>query len=146
VSERCERCGIPPDAGYFDHSSIQDLPKIGEGTPLAWFSLHRNYCGILRYFAQYISGDAIETPGLEWEIRCDGRARFPYTAIRHVVNRWGLSGFPVDLRLEEGAKVELFVTNVGVAVPPRRKRPKVGGRILGRYWYDPSYGGAPNPL
>jgi hypothetical protein len=61
-----------------------------------------------------------------------------------IINPWGLSGFPIYLRLEEGSRVELVVRNVGP--PPGEELAEVGGRILGRHWYDPAFGGAPHNL
>jgi hypothetical protein len=40
--------------------------------------------------------------------------------------------------------VEFAVRNVGAR--DEDKLQKVGGRILGRYWYNTIYGGAPNRL
>ena len=57
---------------------------------------------------------------------------------------WGLAGFPVSLRLEEGCLVEFVIRRAG---DDRDKTlTKVGGRILGRYWYNTVYGGLPNRL
>jgi hypothetical protein len=114
---------------------------------LAKYKLHRNYCGMLLYFAQFTDQHAkdptqVKTPGLLWQIRCNGQPRDPYLTFDRIINPWGLSGFPIFLRLEEGCKVEFAVRRMG-SIP---KQLKVGGRILGRYWYNTIYGGAPNPL
>lgn len=145
----CHICGIPWDAGFFDESSIQDAPQSGEEIVLARYRLHRNYCGTLLYFAQFTDVHArrpaeVRTPGYQWQIRCNGQPRDPYLTFEHIINPWGLSGFPIALRLEEGCTVELAVRNVGATGRDALKL--VGGRILGRYWYNTVYGGAPNRL
>jgi len=145
----CHICGIPQDAGFFDESDIKEAPLYGEEVVLARFELHRNYCGLLMYFAQFTdlyAGDPkqVETPGYHWQIRCDGQPRDPYLTFNHIINPWGLSGFPVYLRLEEGCVLEFAIRRVGESGD--KTLTKVGGRILGRYWYNPIYGGAPNRL
>jgi hypothetical protein len=155
VEPVCQICGIPADAGYFDSSSIALAPKArGEEVVLAKYELHRSYCGVLQYFAQFTELYArdpaeVETPGLEWQIRCNGQPRDPYLTFDRIINPWGLSGFPIQLRLEEGCLVELVVRYVGTAEPigPGEESfesgtvQKVGGRLLGRYWYNTLYGG-----
>jgi hypothetical protein len=145
----CHICGIPLDAGFFDESSIQPAPDLGEERILARYELHRNYCGTLLYFAQFTDKYAkspakVKTPGYQWQIRCNSQPRDPYLTFEHIINPWGLSGFPVSLRLEEGCILEFVIGNVGA--PPATVLNQVGGRILGRYWYNPIYGGAPHPL
>jgi hypothetical protein len=146
----CHVCGIPQDAGFFDESSIRTAPTaLGEELVLARYELHRNYCGMLMYFAQFTDRFAadprnVETRGYAWELRCNGQPRDPYLTFDRIINPWGLSGFPVYLRLEEGCLVELAVRNVGPAAGDELDL--VGGRILGRYWYDTRFGGAPNSL
>lgn len=145
----CHICGIPSDACFFDESSIQGAPKLGEEVVLARYQLHRNYCGMLLYFAQFtdqhpLHRDRVQTPGYQWQIRCNGQPRDPYLTFDHIINPWGLSGFPVYLRLDEGCVLEFVIRNVGA--PPESELEKVGGRVLGRYWYNTIYGGAPNRL
>jgi hypothetical protein len=145
----CTVCGIPQDAGFFDESNIKPAPLLGEELVLAKYELHRNYCGMLMYFAQFTNkyaGDPtqVETPGYQWQIRCNGQSRDPYLAFQHIINPWGLSGFPIYLRLEEGCLLELAIRNVGARGDDVLI--KVGGRILGRYWYNDVYGGTPNRL
>ena len=156
VEPVCHICGIPADAGYFDSSSIVSAPTVpGQEVVLARFELHPNYCGVLHYFAQFTDAYAqspteVETPGLQWQIRCNGQPRDPYLTFDRIINPWGLNGFPIHLRLEEGCLVEFVVRFVGsgtvvefsTALPVTR----VGGRLLGRYWYNPVYGGAPHRL
>jgi hypothetical protein len=159
----CAICGIPQDAGFFDESNIKEAPKLGEELVLARYELHRNYCGMLMYFAQFTNKYAsdpteVQTPGYQWQIRCNGQPRDPYLAFQHIINPWGLSGFPVYLRLEEGCVLEITIRNLDVLNPPPptdpnaedkdkyRRLKRVGGRILGRYWYNNIYGGLPNRL
>jgi hypothetical protein len=148
----CHICGIPSDAGFFDASSIKEAPQQAQEVVLARYELHRNYCGMLLYFAQFAQFEPpnpndptrVDTPGYQWQIRCNGQPRDPYLTFDHIINPWGLSGFPVYLRLDEGCVVEFVVRNVGPLDEDKLK--KVGGRILGRYWYNTIYGGAPNRL
>ena len=143
---QCETCGVPLDAGVFDDSTIQDAPKLGEERLLASYALHRNYCGVLNYFAQFTDAFArdpadIKTPGYLWQIRCDRQPLDPYLTFDHIINPWGLAAFPVNVRLSEGCTLEFIIRNVGASAPMT-----VGGRIVGRYWYDTRFGGAPRPL
>ncbi len=155
VEPVCHICGIPADAGYFDSSSIASAPtQPGEEVVLAKYELHRDYCGVLLYFAQFTDAYArdtaeVETPDLHWQIRCNGQPRDPYLTFNRIINPWGLSGFPIHLRLEEGCLLEFVVRFAGPPVPPvvilsSTTRPvlKVGGRLLGRYWYNRAYGAA----
>jgi hypothetical protein len=149
----CHVCGIPADAGFFDSSSIADPPtEPGQEVVLARYELHRNYCGVLHYFAQFTDAYAadptqVETPDLRWQIRCNGQPRDPYLTFDRIINPWGLSGFPIHLRLEEGCLVEFVVQFAGPGTPivllSSTAAPvlKVGGRLLGRYWYNREYGG-----
>jgi hypothetical protein len=145
----CQSCGIPTDAGFFDESSVQDAPRIGQEQVLARYQLHRNYCGVLVYFAQFTDRYAndpvhVQTPGYRWQIRCDGQPRDPYLTFDRIINPWGLSGFPITLRLEAGCTVEFVVQRAG----DDHDLPltKIGGRILGRYWYNAAFGGSPQRL
>jgi hypothetical protein len=156
----CEICGIPSDASFFDESQIvaltkpdpqdprKELPilKPGEELVLASYQLHRNYCGVLMSFAQFTdlavgANPQFTTPGYQWQIRCNGQPRDPYLTFEHIINPWGYGGFPVQLRLEEGCLVELVIRNIG-----GNSLKQAGGRITGRFWYNTSYGGAPNRL
>ncbi|MFN8679187.1 MAG: hypothetical protein U0Z70_22590 [Thermomicrobiales bacterium] len=146
----CPTCHIPTDAGFFDESTISTAPGLGPGEQqevvLAEYRLHRNYTGVLLYFAQFATSQreaVVETPGYRWEIRCSGQPLDPYLSMDHIVNPWGLNGFPLALRIPEGSVLQFVVSAVGDSDPPLVK---VGGRILGRYWYNTDYGGAPNRL
>jgi hypothetical protein len=146
----CHVCGVPVDSSYFDDSSITDVPPAGAEVVLARFELHPNYCGILQYFAQFTNAYAtspveVETPDLEWQIRNDGRPLAPWLTFRRIINPWGLLGFPIHVRLPEGSLTELVVRNVGsgIVLFAAGDTPvtKVGGRLLGRYWYNTTFGG-----
>ena len=146
----CHVCGIPADASYFDDSSIATSPHANRREiVLAKYELHANYCGELQYFAQYTdayasSPVAVETPTLEWQIRSDGQPLAPWLTFRRIINPWGLSGFPIHLRLREGSLTELVVRFVGPDELTLREAPlvtQVGGRLLGRFWYNTKFGG-----
>ena len=111
---------MPADASYFDDSSIVDGAATEPAARSCWRSiaLHPNYCGELQYFAQFTDAYAtnpaeVETPQLEWQIRSDGQPLAPWLTFRRIINPWGLSGFPVHVRLQEGCLVELVVRHVG---------------------------------
>jgi hypothetical protein len=146
----CSVCGIPADAGYFDDSSIVAAPSNpGQEVVLAKYELHPNYCGELQYFAQFTDAYAanpaeVVTPDLEWQIRSDGEPLAPWLTFDRIINPWGLSGFPIHVRLREGCLLELVVRFTGSAVvvfSAPGARPRVGGRLLGRFWYNPVFGG-----
>ena len=147
----CHVCGIPADASYFDDSSIANAPHGGKReVVLAKYELHANYCGELQYFAQYTdayasSPVAVETPTLEWQIRSDGQPLAPWLTFRRIINPWGLSGFPIHLRLREGSLTELVVRFVGpdelTLLSGLLPVTQVGGRLLGRFWYNTKFGG-----
>jgi hypothetical protein len=154
----CHICGVPSDAGHFDVASIKTAPQPGEEVELARYELHPQYCGVLLYFAQYAEPnrpldplrgqkEVFKTPGYEWAILCNGQPRDPYLPTNLILNPWGYNSFPVHLRLEEGCVVRLVSRKV-LPGPGETEIPltEVGGRLLGRYWYNTIYGGAPNRL
>ena len=132
----CQLCGVPLDAGFFDESRIVVAPEPGKEQVLARFQLHRNHCGVLLYFSQYVETGLLETPGYQWQIRWNGQPRAPYLGFEHIVNPWGMAGFPLNIRLDEGALLELVIANTGGDAPIGR----VGGRVVGRHWYNSVYG------
>ena len=146
----CAACGIPLDSQYFDDSSIQKVPDLGQEVVLARFDLPAQYCGVLQYFAQFtdaFAGEAsqIATPRLEWRLLVNNRALFPYINLRRIVNPWGEGSYPVNIRLDENSTVELVTR--GVVDDGKFTGPTaldainvVGGRIIGRFWYNASYG------
>jgi hypothetical protein len=147
----CAVCGIPADASYFDDSSIVDAPSAANPVVvLAKYELHPNYCGELQYFAQYTDAYAanpvdVITPDLEWQIRSDGQPLAPWLTFDRIINPWGLSGFPIHIRLREGCLLEFVVRftrppDIIEAAPPAPVT-RVGGRLLGRFWYNAAFGG-----
>ena len=139
----CASCGIPADAEYFDEATINKAPDLGRSIVLATFSLPSQYCGVLQYFSQYTdlfsqSAANVETPGVEWVILLNGRPLYPYVNLKHVVNPWGYGSFPVAIRLEDSSTVEFIARGVG-SNGSGAKTAKVGGRLVGRYWYNHSY-------
>ena len=148
VSGLCAACGVPLDSQYFDDSSVQTVPRhddkmdVGQEIILARFDMPAQYCGVLQYFAQFtddfaIHPEKIGTPAIEWKLLVNNHALFPYINLRHIVNPWGSGSYPVNIRLDESSTIELVARIV--ADDPAIK--SIGGRILGRFWYNPSYGG-----
>jgi hypothetical protein len=143
--ELCSACGVSFDAQYFDVSSILSKPSPGSTATLAEFELPPQYCGVLEYFAQFTDAFArdnslIETPDVEWSILVDGSPLFPYLSFRHIVNPWGEGSFPVAVRLPEGARIKFIARGVTPLTPSAIT--KVGGRLLGRFWYNSTQGDA----
>ena len=139
----CSICDSPADAGWFDSSSIQQAPrKFNEEVLLAHFKVPREYCGQLVYFSQYAfsyreKGDTLlYTPGYEWSIRLDGIPLSPYNSLDHIINPWGIHGFPINLRLNGDNAIEFVVR----CKKEEGNLSQVGGRIMGRYWYNETYG------
>jgi hypothetical protein len=147
TDKSCMICGIPLDAEYFDVSGfvgVEEIQARGEQRVLASFQLHPQYCGVLTYFSQHTDVYArdnakIQTPGFEWLILQSGKPLFPYTRLDLIVNPWGYNCLPVAVRLDENAKVEFVLRNRsginedGITA--------FAGRIMGRYWYNDSFGG-----
>jgi len=142
----CASCGIPADAEYFDEANIEEAPETGRTSIVVAFSLPAQYCGVLQYFSQYTDRFAqscanVDTPGLEWMIRLNGRPMYPYVNLRQVVNPWGYGSFPIAIRLEENSTVEFAIRGVEFDGAILNQKPaRVGGRLVGRYWYNPIYG------
>ena len=148
----CNSCGIPFDSQYFDDSAVVDLDhpdhpghpagrvEVGQEIVLARFDLPPQYCGVLQYFAQFTDKfgndpSSIETPEIEWRLLVNNHSLFPYLNLRHIVNPWGYGSYPLNIRLDENASVELVVRRL-----ERDGSVRVGGRIMGRFWYNPCYG------
>jgi hypothetical protein len=152
--DKDEGFGLPQPEG---------LPPRGEQRVLASFQLHPQYCGVLTYFSQYTDLYArdnaqILTPGFEWMILQNGKPVFPYTRLEMIVNPWGYNCLPVLVRLDENARVEFVIRNRGIKdddlkerpqspepLPPRYPIRTFAGRIMGRYWYNDSFGGRIRP-
>ena len=137
----CPMCGIPLDSQYFDDSKVAPAPGVGQQVVLARFELPTQYCGVLRFFAQFTDAHAkdpsqIATPGLQWLILVNKRPLYPYVSFEHIVNPWGNGSFEVSLRLDESAMVEFVVRRLNDDADVTQ----VGGRLMGRYGYNPIYG------
>ena len=156
-SNVCQVCGIPVDAGYFDVAGIQDAPGSGKNqnkteVELARYELHPQYCGTLLYFMQYAEDATTKrqvvshTPGYEWLILCNNQPRAPYLPTSLILNPWGYNALPIHLRLEEGCTMRFVVRKVPPAAGEKVQLSQVGGRLLGRSWYNTIYGGMPNRL
>ena len=146
LSAPCVTCGIPFDAKPFDESGTARIPARGRDQVLARFELPPQYCGVLQLFSQFWEENVrdptrIVTEGLQWIILVNRRPLHPYVALERVVNPWGIGSFPIAIRLDENATVEFAVRNRAMNVDPDpERRPLVGGRIVGRYWYNACYG------
>ena len=148
--------GEDGDVDLFDHFGLiapDELPRRGEQKVLASFQLHPQYCGVLTHFSQYtdlFGRDATQifTPGFEWVILQNGKPLFPYIRLDIIVNPWGCNCLPILIRLDENAHVEFVIRNRGIRddpatgnVPADYPIRAFGGRIMGRYWYNDSFGG-----
>jgi hypothetical protein len=76
---------------------------------------------------------------LQWLILVNKRPLYPYTNLDRIINPWGNGSFQVSIRLDENSTVEFRVRRLSDQAPEVEI---VGGRILGRYWYNTSYGDA----
>ncbi len=137
-------CGIPVDAKYFDESGVEAIPPLGRDVVLARFELSPQYCGVLEYFSQFTDEYArdssqIKTDGLEWVILSNGHPLYPYVKLERIVNPWGFGSFQIAIRLDEGATIEFVVRRRSAG---SNRINEVGGRIVGRYWYNTAYGAA----
>jgi hypothetical protein len=142
-------CGIPIDSQYFDVARFGKLPGIGESALLAHFELPSQYCGVLECFSQYTDLASeepaeVETPGLIWRILVNRQPLSPYHELRVILNPWGYGSFQFSLRLSEAAVVEMVVRRIDDQKSPLSGKSiqRIGGRLLGRYWYNSGYGGA----
>ncbi len=149
-SNSCQVCGIPMDAGYFDVADIKTAPLVGAEVEIVRYELHSQYCGTLLYFMQYAEESGTKrqvisnTPGYEWLILCNNQPRAPYLPTSLILNPWGANALAIQLRLEEGCTVRFVVRRGAATVSPELSQ--VGGRLLGRTWYNTIYGGTPNRL
>jgi hypothetical protein len=156
----CPNCGLPRDYEHFDESGFAETPAPGREVLLARFELPPQYCGRLENFSQFTDllgrdlGEAqftdllgrhfvqVETPGLQWIITVNNRPLYPYINLDHIVNPWGWGSFGVSIRLDENATVEFVVRNLDYSPPTGSEIKRIGGRIVGRFWYNPAYGDA----
>ena len=144
----CVNCGIPIDSQRFDESSIATIPDVGDEIVLASFELPTQYCGALEQVSQFTDlnmrrPDQVDTVGLEWTLRANGRALHPFGRLTHILNPWGFGSYRMDQRLDESARIELIVRRIAerTARQPQLKVKVVGGRIVGRYWYNRGFSG-----
>jgi hypothetical protein len=143
----CPNCGMPRDYEHFDESGFADTPTPGREAVLARFELQPQYCGLLENFSQFtdlLGRDLsqVETPGLQWIIMVNNRPLYPYIELDHIVNPWGWGSFGVSIRLDENARVEFVVRNIDYSPPGASEIKRIGGRIVGRFWYNSAYGDA----
>jgi hypothetical protein len=152
----CPTCNIPADAQVFDQSRIVNirLPNstgdagrneaslaAGESLELARFTLDPEHCGVLLYFAQFTDSFASDpsnvlTPGYRWAILADDYPLAPWLTFEHIINPWGMAGFPLAQPLEEKTVIRLVIENINVpSDSDSRWLRRVGGRIVGRYWF-----------
>jgi hypothetical protein len=154
-SNVCQICGVPLDAGYFDVAGIQDAPGFEKNkdkteVEVARYELSPQYCGTMLYFTQYAEESVTKrqviskTSGYEWLILCNNQPRAPYLPTELILNPWGYNALPIHLRLEEGCTLRFVVRKVAPTVAVELSQ--VGGRLLGRSWYNTIYGGTPNRL
>jgi hypothetical protein len=137
-------CGIPLDSQYFDDAEVVQAPVVGASAVVARFELPAQYCGVLEYFSQFTDvfgrdPSAVETPGLRWQILANRQPLYPYNQLELIVNPWGNGSFQFSIRLPEGAVVEMVVRRTDQRAP---EITRVGGRLMGRYWYSTAYGNA----
>jgi hypothetical protein len=139
LATACAVCGIPLDSQVFDESGFA-APEAGRTHRLARFELPPQYCGILEYFAQFTDVQArdpaeVETPGLDWSILVNGRPLYPYLSFNRILNPWGFGSFQTAIRLSDNIALEMVVRQTGASNVTR-----IGGRIVGRYWYNSEVG------
>jgi hypothetical protein len=141
----CTGCGVPLDSQRFDESSIVGVPDLGDEVVLARFTLPPQYCGVLQYVSQFTDlnarrPDEAETPGLAWTLLAGGRPLLPFTNLRLILNPWGFGSFESAVRLDEGADLTFVVRRTAPDTGTSGSVTRVGGRIVGRYWYDRAFG------
>jgi hypothetical protein len=144
----CTNCGAPFDAQHFDDVRFDDAPEQGRTVILARVELARQYCGRLEGFSQFTEQFArepfrVETPTLEWTLRLNGRPLAPYFAMRALLHPWGEWPYALAISLDEGSVVELVVR--GVPSNQQQNVGRVGGRLMGRYWFNELQGAALRP-
>ena len=157
----CLSCGIPLDAGIFDSSAILSIQTSGEAgrlgsdtvslgpgetAELARFELQPEICGVLVAFSQFTDLYASDsrnviTPGYQWALLSDGRPLAPWLKFDRIINPWGLNGFPLAVRLDQGVALSLVVENINVKESDPQWLRQVGGRIVGRFWLDDEHAG-----
>lgn len=136
----CVACGTRFDAQHFDALGFVNAPAPGRRIVIARFELPSQFCGVLHGFQQLASVDddeLIETPGIEWQLRVNGRPLDPYLGFQAVLNRWGHEPPRLAIAVDEGHTIELAAQ--GIATDPRGNV-RLGGRLMGRYWFNDAHG------
>ena len=137
-------CDQPIDSQYFDASGflrgLKAAPLAGGLVQVVKWELPQQYCGVLEYFAQFTDEHARDPSkvanGLRWQIRVSGTPLAPYHAMDAILNPWGNGSFQFRIRLPDRAVVEMLVGGKSDGIDV------VGGRLVGRYWYNAANGGA----
>jgi hypothetical protein len=153
----CASCGTAVGALWFDTIDFQDLPRTDRLITVVRHELPRQYCGLLIGFQQYLDerefepAHSVETRHVQWDLRINGRPLDPYFRFNAILNRWGEAVNPVAIALEEGAALEMvarFTPRPSAAGAPEveREHRRIGGRLMGRYWFrDDPYVGSRSP-
>jgi hypothetical protein len=150
TSALCPACGLPRDYEHFDESGFAATPGKGREVVLARFELAPQYCGLLENFSQFTDlygrdFSQVETPALQWIISVNRRPLYPWVQLEQIVNPWGYGSFGIAIRLDENATVEFVVRNSNYNPSAGKEIKRLGGRITGRFWYNPAYGDATPP-
>jgi hypothetical protein len=58
-----------------------------------------------------------------------------------VINPWGCNCLPVLVKLDENARIEIAIRNRSIFDLDLYPIKAFAGRIMGRYWYNSSFGG-----
>lgn len=141
----CLYCGAPLDSQPFDESSILEAPDVGREVVVARFALPPQYCGVLEHVAQFTdahgqAADQAQTPGIEWTLLGNGSPIHPFSRLGHILNPWGFGGFKTAVRLSDGMRLEFVVRRAAPSPAGRPQVRVVGGRLVGRVWYDRTFG------
>ena len=155
-SNVCQICGVPVDAGYFDVASFKDAPvgmrarRGGAGALRAASRSTAAPCSISPS-SRKTGSDArqviSQTPGYEWIILCNNQPRAPYLPTSLILNPWGYNALPRSPAI--GGRMRRQSSWSEKLLLPRGRAvtlSQVGGRLMGRSWYNTNYGGAPNLL
>jgi hypothetical protein len=100
---------------------------------------------VLTCFSQFTNAYALDhsrvlTPGLEWSIQRNGQPIFPYQKMESILNPWGYGSYGFRIRLDQNSRVEFVVYNRDFD-RQEHQVDSIGGRLMGRYWYNAIYGG-----
>lgn len=121
--------------------------SAGHSLELARFRLPPEHYGELLSFSQFTDKLAsnpysVLTPGYQWSILLNDHPMAPWLSFDHVRNPWGMLAYPLALRLPENSVVRLVIRNLDVdQKDTERWLRRVGGRLVGIYWFDEHHGG-----